>query len=89
MVRERELLAFSAVGNRWVSLNLISDERVFKSEYGGRVAVVVTTLRVLGFSALTNQWHEEKLIVGEFPDTVEARLIRFGPKGPTPDVVPV
>ena len=72
LVRERELLAFSAMGNRWVTKNLISGERVLQSEYGGHVAVVVTNLRVLGFSALVNHWDEEKLEVGESMVTVEA-----------------
>jgi hypothetical protein len=72
LVRERELLAFSAVGNRWVSQNLISGERVLKSKFGGHVAVAVTKLRVLGFSALTNRWSEKRLEVGESVDAVEA-----------------
>lgn len=72
LVRERELLAFSAVGNCWVSQNLVSSEKVLESKYGGHVAVVVTNLRVLGFSALTNRWAEERLIVGESMVTVEA-----------------
>ena len=72
LVRERELLAFSAVGNRWVTQNLISGERVLESKYGGHVAVVVTNLRVLGFSALVDRWDDEKLEVGESMVTVEA-----------------
>jgi hypothetical protein len=72
LVRERELLAFSAVGNRWVTQNLISGERILQSEYGGHVAVVVTNLRVLGFSALVDRWVEEKLEVGESIVTVKA-----------------
>ncbi|MFQ6078416.1 MAG: hypothetical protein ACE5NJ_04675 [Thermodesulfobacteriota bacterium] len=72
LVRERELLAFSAVGNRWVTQNLISREQVLKSTFDGHVAVAVTNLRVLGFSALTNRWSEERLEVGELVVTVEA-----------------
>ena len=72
LVRERELLAFSAVGNRWVTQNLISGERVLESRYGGHVAVVVTNLRVLGFSALIDRWDEEKMEVGESMVTIEA-----------------
>jgi hypothetical protein len=72
LVRERELMAFSAVGNRWVTKNLISGERVLENKYGGHVAVVVTNLRVLGFSALVDRWDEEKLEVGESVVTVEA-----------------
>ena len=72
LVRERELFAFSAVGNRWVTQNLISGERVLESKYGGHVAVVVTNLRILGFSALVDQWDEEKLEVGESVVTVKA-----------------
>jgi len=65
LVRERELLGFSAVGNRWVTQNLISGERVLDNKFDGHVAVVVTSLRVLGFSALTSRWDEERLEVGE------------------------
>ncbi|NIS60919.1 MAG: hypothetical protein GTO13_09520 [Proteobacteria bacterium] len=72
LVRERELVAFSALGNRWVTQDLISRERVLESKFDGHVAVAVTNLRVLGFSALTNRWREERLEVGESPDTVEA-----------------
>ncbi len=72
LVRERELLAFSAVGNRWVTQNLISRERVLESKFDGHVAVAVTNLRVLGFSALTNRWSEERSEVKELVDTVEA-----------------
>ena len=72
LVRERELLAFSAVGNRWVTKNLISGERVLESKYGGHVVVVVTNLRALGFSALVYKWDEEKLEVGESIVTVKA-----------------
>ena len=72
LVRERELLAFSAVGNRWVGKNLISGERVLEGKYGGNVAVVVTNLRLLGFSALVDRWNEERLEVGESLVSVEA-----------------
>lgn len=72
LVRERELMAFSALGNRWVTKDLISGERVLQSKYGGHVAVVLTNLRVLGFSALVDRWDEERLEVGESVVTVEA-----------------
>ena len=72
LVRDRELLAFSASRNRWVSLDLRSGEKVIDSAYGGYVAVALTNLRVLGFSAVTSQWAEEKLMVGESIVTVEA-----------------
>jgi len=72
LVRERELLGFSAVGNRWVIQNLTSRERVLESTFDGHVAVAVTNLRVLGFSALTNRWSEERLEVGELVESVEA-----------------
>ena len=68
----KELLAFSAVANQWVVLNLRSGEKVLDSEHNGHVAVATTNLRVLGFSALTNQWAEERLMVGESIVTVEA-----------------
>lgn len=72
-VRKREILAFSAVGDRWVTQKLHSKEQVVQSKYGGHVAVVVTNSRVLGFSALTNRWIEEKLSVEETPVTLEAK----------------
>ncbi len=71
-VGEREVLGFSALGNRWVALNLRSEETALEKEYGGRVAVVVTNFRVLGFSALTARWAEENLKVGESMVTLEA-----------------
>jgi hypothetical protein len=37
------------------------------------VAVAVTRLRVLGFSALTSKWNEEKLIVDEMVVEIEAK----------------
>jgi hypothetical protein len=73
MVRERELLAFSAVGDRWVTQNLRPNERVLDSKYDGHVAVVFTKFRVLGFSALTSRWNEEKLMVDEVMVTIEAK----------------
>ena len=73
LVRERELLAFSAVGDRWVTQNLRPNERVLDSKYDGRVAVVFTKFRVLGFSALTNRWDEEKLMIDEALVTIEAK----------------
>jgi hypothetical protein len=73
LVREREILAFSAVGDRWVTQDLRPSERVLDSEYGGHVAVAVTRLRVLGFSALTSKWNEEKLIVDEVVVGIEAK----------------
>jgi hypothetical protein len=72
LVRERELLAFSAIGERWIIQNLISGERVLESRFDGHVAVAVTNRRVLGFSALTNRWSEERLEVGESMVSVEA-----------------
>ena len=72
LVRQRELVAFSAVGNRWVAQNLISGERVQESTFNGHVAVAATNIRVLGFSALTSRWDEERLEVGESMITVEA-----------------
>ena len=72
LVRQRELVAFSAVGNRWVTQNLISGERVQESKFDGHVAVAATNIRVLGFSALTSRWDEERLEVGESMITVEA-----------------
>ena len=65
LVREAELLAFSATGSKWVSTDLRTKEEVLKSRYGGHIAIVVTNFRVLGFSALTNTWSIEKRRTGE------------------------
>ena len=73
LVKERELLAFSAVGDRWVTQNLRPNEQVLDSRYGGHVAVVFTKLRVLGFSALTTSWNEEKLMIDEVLVTIETK----------------
>jgi hypothetical protein len=73
LVRERELLAFSAVGDRWVTQSLRPNERVLDSKYDGHVAVVFTQVRVLGFSALTNRWSEEKLMLDEEMVTIDAK----------------
>ncbi|NIQ37088.1 MAG: hypothetical protein GTN81_00635 [Proteobacteria bacterium] len=72
LVRERELVAFSAVQNTWVTLDLRSKEEVLDSRYDGHVAVAVTSRRVLGFSALTSRWAEERLMVGESVGSLEA-----------------
>ena len=73
LVRERELLAFSAVKDSWVTQDLRPNERVLDRKYSGHVAVVFTKFRVLGFSALTNRWDEEKLMVDEAMVTIEAK----------------
>jgi hypothetical protein len=73
MVREREVLAFSAVGDRWVTQDLRPNERVLDSLYNGHVAIVVTQFRVLGFSALTTRWNEEKLMLDEEMVTIKAK----------------
>jgi hypothetical protein len=72
LAREKEILAFSATGDQWVSLDLRSREQVLASKYGGHVAVVFTNNRVLGFSTLTNNWSEEKLKVDEVMVSIEA-----------------
>jgi len=73
LVGERELLAFSAMGDRWVTQGLRPSERVIDSKYNGHVAVAFTQFRVLGFSALTNRWSEEKLMLDEEIVTIEAK----------------
>jgi hypothetical protein len=72
LVRERELMAFSALGDRRVSQDLRPSEKVLGSQYNGHVAVVVTQYRALGFSAFTNRWGEEKLMVDEVMVGIEA-----------------
>jgi len=73
LVRERELLAFSAVGDQWVKQDLRPNERVLDSHYNGHVAIVVTQFRVLGFSALTTKWNEEKLMLDEEMVTIKTK----------------
>lgn len=73
LVREKELLAFSAIGNRWVKQELRPKEQVLASKYGGKVAVVFTKFRVLGFSAHTNKWREKKLMIDEAMVAIEAK----------------
>ena len=57
LIRQKELLAFSAQGDLWVTQELRPKEQVLASKYNGRVAVVFTNLRILGFSALVNKWN--------------------------------
>ena len=52
--REREVLAYSAIGNPRVTENLISGEKVVESRYNGHVAIVVTIFLFLGFDARGN-----------------------------------
>jgi hypothetical protein len=54
LAREKELLAFSSRAGQWVIQDYRPQEQVVKSKYGGKVGVVFTNLRVLGFSSLTN-----------------------------------
>jgi len=56
-----------------VTQDLRPNEGVVGSKYGGHVAVVVTKFRVLGFSALTSRWSEEKLMVDEVMVSIEAK----------------
>ena len=73
LIRQKELLAFSAVTDLWVTHRLRAREQVLASKYDGRVAVVFTNLRMLGFSALVGKWNEERLLVDEVMETIEAR----------------
>jgi hypothetical protein len=65
VVREKQVLAFSSRGNRWVARDLMAQEVVEESRKSSHIAVVVTNIRVLGFSADTDQWDEERLEAGE------------------------
>lgn len=73
LVRAKELLAFSAIEDRWVAQDLRPKEKVVDTKYDGNVVVVFTTFRVLGFSALTTRWDEEKLMVDEAMVSIEAK----------------
>lgn len=73
LVREKELMAFSAVADVWVTEKFRLNERVLNSKFGGHVAVVFTNLRVLAFSVLTNKWTEERLMVDESMVSIEAK----------------
>lgn len=72
LVREREVLAFSAVQDVWVTQQLRPNEQVLDNKYSGHVAIVFTNFRILGFSALRNKWTEEDLMVGESMVRLEA-----------------
>ncbi len=65
VVREKQILAFSSRGNRWVARDLMAQEFIEESRKSSHIAVVVTNARVLGFSAETDQWDEERLEAGE------------------------
>lgn len=65
VVREKQVLAFSSRGNRWVARDLMAQEFIEESRKSSHIAVVVTNARVLGFSAETDQWDEERLEAGE------------------------
>ncbi len=65
VVREKQVIAFSSRGNRWVARELMAQEFIEESRKSSHIAVVVTNLRVLGFSAETDQWDEERLEAGE------------------------
>ena len=73
LVREKELMAFSAVADVWVTEKFRPNERVLDSKSGGRVAVAFTNFRVLAFSALTSKWTEERLMVDESMVSIKAK----------------
>lgn len=65
VVREKQVIAFSSRGNRWVARDLMAQEFIEESRKSSHIAVVVTNVRVLGFSAETDQWDEARLEAGE------------------------
>ena len=65
IIRAQELLAFSAIGDRWVSQDLLTGEQVESRRTASHVALVVTNVRVLGFSADRNRWDQLRLEPGE------------------------
>jgi len=73
ITRDKEVVAFSSVGNKWVLIALRAQERVLESRTASRVALVVTNQRALGFSSITNQWSETNIDVGEQILEVEAK----------------
>lgn len=73
ITHDKEVVAFSSVGNNWVLIALRAQERILESRTANRVALVVTNQRALGFSSITNQWSETKIDVGEQILEVEAK----------------
>jgi len=73
ITRDKEIVAFSSVGNNWVLIALRAQERVVESRTASRVALVVTNQRAMGFRSITNQWSETKIDVGEQILEMEAK----------------
>ena len=73
ITRDKEVVAFSSAGNKWVLIALRAQERIVYSRTASRVALVVTNQRALGFSSITNQWSETKIDVGEQILEMEAK----------------
>jgi hypothetical protein len=72
-IRDRQVLAFSALSNAWSAMDLRARERVVEVHEATHVAVVVTNFRILGFSAVTSQWSSLRLESGERPVEIRVR----------------
>jgi len=72
-VIKREALFFSSRTGRWTAVRLDSGEGVVKTGADGAVAVVLTSRRAIGFSALLGQVDEIAVILQE--EGLEAFLV--------------
>jgi len=72
VLREKEILAFSALSARWVSQDIMAREIIQQYRTASHVAIVVTNLRVLGFSAETSLWDRERFEPDEKVVSIEA-----------------
>ncbi len=64
----REALFFSVQGGTWTSVRLGAGERILNQGADGNVAAVLTSERLIGFSALLNTTHEIRITPDENPD---------------------
>lgn len=58
-------MAISGLGGGWITQDLMAQESVVSSRSATQVVIVVTNVRVLGFSAETATWNEKKFEPGE------------------------
>ncbi len=65
VIKNDEIIAFSALKSNWVSIKLRQYEAVISSQSKGNVAVVFTSDHILGFSVFTNFWNTESLRLKE------------------------
>lgn len=64
---DREVVAFDLLGSGRLALRLELDERVLFHAARGRVALVLTTSRMLGATPASSSWREERYRITETP----------------------